>query len=263
MGPAFLLVSVHDVAPPTASAARRWAELLAPAGVPLTFLVVPGPWRGSRFGRPGDDGLDLAAWLRSRQEHGDEICVHGWCHRADVPGPWPRRMIGTAVARGAAEMWGLDRATAAARTDAGLAVLDRHGLVAVGTTPPGWLASAQAKRGMADAGLVYATDHAGVVELAGGRRWVAPALCHRPAGPPARGPGAVAARTVEAVGRRVVGAAWRVVAAGGSVRIGLHPDDLDRPGLAATAVRAIERCLQRGAVATTYAQVARRLRETV
>jgi len=254
MRSASLIVSVHDVAPPTASAARRWARLLAPTGVPLTFLVVPGPWRGSRFGDPGDDGLDLAAWLRSRQQAGDEICVHGWCHRADVPGSRARRLVGSVVARGAAEMWALDRDTAAARTSDGLAVLDRHGLSCLGTTPPGWLASAQARAGMADAGLRYVTDHAAVVDLASGRRWGAPALCHRPA--VVRSPAALA---LEAAGRRVVASASRLVAAGGSVRIGLHPDDLDRPGLAATAVRAVRACLDRGAVATTYAQVALRM----
>jgi len=255
MSPPLLLVSVHDVAPPSAAATRRWAALLAPTGVPLTFLAVPGPWRGARFGDPGDDGLDLAGWLRGRQQIGDEICVHGWCHRADVPGRLPRRLLGTAIARGAAEFWALDRSTAAARTADGLAVLDAHGLWVTGTTPPGWLASGAAREGLADAGLRYSTDHAGVVDLRSGRRWIAPALCHRPVQRPHP-----SAQVAEAAGRRVVAAAWRVVATGGSVRIGLHPADLDRPGLAEASVRAVRRCLEAGALATTYGQVARRLR---
>jgi predicted deacetylase len=144
MGAVLLLVSIHDVAPSTASATRRWVSLLAGTRIPLTFLAVPGPWRGARFGDRGDDGLDLAGWLRARQQGGDEICVHGWCHRADVPG-WPaRRWSGSVVARGAAEFWALDRATAATRTADGVAVLERHGLAVSGTTPPGWLAGASA-----------------------------------------------------------------------------------------------------------------------
>jgi len=259
-----LIVSVHDVAPPTATAARLWTRLLAPTGVPLTFLVVPGPWRGSRFGGAEDGGRTLAAWLHARQEVGDEISLHGWSHTADVPGSLPRRLLGAAVARGAAEMWALGRADAAARTRAGLEALGLHGLVVTGTTPPGWLASRGAREGMADAGLGYVTDHAGVVRLADGRRWNAPALCHRPA-PPVRPDGGVSlpARAVETAGRGVVGSAWRVVAAGRSVRIGLHPDDLDRPLLARAAVRAVQDCLDHGAVATTYAHVVRRMSRTV
>jgi predicted deacetylase len=259
MSTPFLLVSVHDVAPPTARATRRWSTLLAPTGIPLTFLAVPGPWRGAGFDDQGDDGLDLAAWLRGRQEVGDEICIHGWNHRADLPGPAPRRWVGTAVARGAAEFWALDRATAATRSAHGLEVLDRHGLSVIGTTPPGWLAGAPARQGMADAGLQYCTDHAGVVDLRSRRRWSAPALCHRPVLDPAAGP---ADRVVERAGQHVVGSAWRLVTAGLSVRIGLHPADLDRPRLTEAALTAIRRCLEAGAVATTYGQVARRLRDS-
>ncbi len=245
-----LVVSIHDVAPATATASRRWAELLDPLGIPLTFLVVPGPWQGMTFGDPGDDGTDLAAWLRGRAARGDEIALHGWCHRADVPGSLPRRLVGAAVARGAAEFWALDRRTARERTRAGLGVLRAHGLSPEGTTPPGWLASAAAVVGFAEAGLSYATDHAGVVDLRTGRRWLAPALCHRPgpAGSPRTSLG-------EALGRQVLGGAATLVRAGRSVRVGLHPNDLPRPGLAEAAVRTIGRCRDLGAEPLTYLDV--------
>ena len=260
----WLVVSVHDVAPVTAAATRRWASALADTGVPLPFLVIPGPWRGASFGRDGDgDGSDLATWLRSRQDGGDEISVHGWCHRADVPGRWPRKAIGAMVARGAAELWGLDRRATADRTARGLEVLARHGLAVSGATPPGWLSSRAARAGLADAGLGYVTDHVGLLDLTSGRRWWAPALCQRPASGVRRD--ALAGRasiegTLEGVGRHVVGSGHRVVAAGRSVRIGVHPGDLDRPALERATVRAVERCLDAGAVPTTYAAVLRRLR---
>jgi predicted deacetylase len=216
-------------------------------GVPLTFLVIPGPWRGAGFGDVGDDGSDLASWLRSRQQQGDEISVHGWCHQADVPGTAPRRLVGSIVARGCAELWALDRPTAGRRTADGIRVLHRHGLAVTGSTPPGWLGSAAARAGLADAGLQYVTDHTGMVDLVTGRRWPAPAVCHRPAPQlPAQ------TNWREQIGRRVVGTAPRLIAAGSSVRIGLHPDDLDRPGLESAAVTAVRRCLDAGAVPTTY-----------
>jgi predicted deacetylase len=297
-----LVVSVHDVAAATAAATRTWADALAGCGIPLTFLVVPGPWRGAELGLD-DEGRALAAWLRSRQELGDEMSVHGWLHRADVRGRLPRRAVGTMVARGCAELWTTDRGLAAARTTEGLEVLRRNGLTAIGSTPPGWLSSRPARAGLADAGLQYVTDHAGLVDLTTGRRWWAPALCHRPATVPvpnpatAQGgtpsgtagstpggtasgtagstpdgtPGGTASGTagstpggtaaaLERVGRRVVGSAARLVGAGRSVRIGLHPDDLNRPGLLESTVEAVRRCLTEGAQATTYAAVLQQLR---
>jgi len=281
--PPLLVVSVHDVAPATARATRDWADALDGCGVPLTFLAVPGPWRGpgfsaapARHGAPGegpaDDGQlgsdpagsQLAGWLRARQERGDEISVHGWLHHADVRGRLPRRAVGTVVARGCAELWTLDRQTTADRTRQGLQVLAGNGLRVTGCTPPGWLSSRAARAGLADAGLQYVTDHAGLLDLVTGRRWWAPALCHRPATlPPGRaavaGPG-TGAIALERLGRRVVHAASRLVAAGRSVRVGLHPDDLDRPGLLATTVDVVRACLATGAEATTYEDVLTRLR---
>jgi len=255
----FLVVSVHDVAPATATAVRRWAGLLSvlPGPVPITWLVVPGPWRSPRFGEPGDDGRDLVPWLLSRQEGGDEVSLHGWCHRADVPGPVPRRVIGRIVARGAAELWALDRTTAAARTAAGLDVLDRYGFRVTGSTPPGWLSSREARAGLRQAGLHYVTDHAGLVDLRTGRRRPAPALCNRPAtSPDADRRGAappVASRVAEGVGAALLRSAPLLVRWGLSVRIGLHPADLGRPRATRSALAAVRGCLRAGAVATTYA----------
>ena len=277
-----VVVSIHDVATSTAAAARHWADLMAPLGVPLSILVVPGPWQGTRLGA-GDPGeAALVSWLRSRQESGDEISVHGWLHRADVPGGLARRAVGTVVARGAAEMWALDRGAAGRRSADGLAALDRCRLAVTGTTPPGWLSSGAARRGMADAGLQYVTDHAGLADLATGRRWNAAALCHRPAvlgvvpgtavlgtavlGPAV--PGAAGGRpepgrfglALEQLGRRAVLVAPRACALGAPIRIGLHPADLDRPGLREAAVAAVRGCLDAGATALTYAAVLHRLR---
>jgi predicted deacetylase len=249
-----LVVSVHDVAPATAPAARTWVRALDGCAVPLTFLAVPGPWRGAGL-EAGEDGAELVAWLRARQNGGDEISLHGWCHRADIRGALPRRAVGSVVARGAAELWALDRSTAADRARAGLEVLQRNGLSVTGSTPPGWLSSRQARRGLADAGLQYVTDHAGLLDLVSGRRWWAPALCHRPC--TSTGIGDV---TLERLGRRVVTVASRLVAAGRSVRIGLHPDDLEGPDLLPATVDAVRRCLAAGAQATTYAEELSRLR---
>jgi predicted deacetylase len=262
-----VVVSVHDVAPATATAAKRLTAALTPLGVPLTFLVIPGPWRGARFGDPGDDGQDLLAWLRDRQDHGDEISLHGWLHRADVPGGPLRRIVGNLAARGAGELWALDRKDSATRAGYGLRTLAAADLTVTGCTPPGWLASRAARAGLADVGLGYITDHTGVTDLRSGRRWWAPALCQRPAGGSIRSgdvpiPGAFRmgpARAAELAGRAVVAAAPLLVHVGRSVRLGLHPTDLDRAHLVEGVVVAVRRCLAAGAIAVTYQQAMTRL----
>jgi predicted deacetylase len=247
-----LIVSVHDVAPASLDACRAWAAQLEPLSVPLTLLAIPGPWRGSSMAESASDD-PTATWLRTRQDRGDEVAVHGWSHTADVAGRRPRAAVGRAVARGAAEFWTLDREAAAERTRRGVAVLSRHGLQITGTTPPGWLASRDAVRGFADAGLRYTTDHASVLDLSTGRRWRAPVVCHRPSRR-----GTTRRSVTEDMGRHLVDVAWRSVVLGRSLRIGLHPDDLDRLGLAATVLRTIRRCLDAGALAVTYRDVIER-----
>ncbi|MEV6926297.1 polysaccharide deacetylase family protein [Dactylosporangium sp. NPDC051485] len=239
-GPArepLMVVSVHDVAPATADETARWCADADALGIPVSLLVIPGPWRGMDLA--GHEGY--AEVLRERAAGGDELVLHGWCHAAGPEGTAVRRAVGRAVARGAAEFAALDEQQAAGRLDQAKAVLDRLGLRTTGFTPPGWLASPAAVRALADAGFRYTTDHFGVKDLRSGRARRGFALSHRPGG------------TGERLGSRILqaGAAW-AARRRGLVRVALHPDDLHRPGLRDDTLRAIEGALKAGARATTY-----------
>lgn len=237
-----LVVSVHDVAPATAVHTRRWCADTDSLGVPVSLLVIPGPWRGPSLAEePG-----YAEVLRSRARRGDELVLHGWSHRAGPEGSLLRRSAGRMVARGAAEFGALDEAQAADRLRSGRAVLRELGLTAHGFTPPGWLASPAANRALRGAGFRYTTSHFGVHDLRTGRLRRGFALSHRPGGAGER-LGAVLVKEW---------ARWRA-GHGGLVRIALHPDDLDRPGLRDTTLRAIEAVLAAGGRAMTYSDVVR------
>lgn len=231
-----LLVSVHDVAPETLDAARRWTRHLDERGIVSTVLAIPGPWRGPSIGQHRES----QDWLWVRQSGGDEIGLHGWTHRCDSHRRTPRAAFGRAVARGAEEFWSLDSRQAARRVRRGIDVLRSAGLEPVGFTPPGWLIGAQARHAVLTCGLHYVADHRGAGSVTRALR--APALSHRPDGFGER-PGAVALRTI----------ARRRAIAGLPVRIALHPADLDRPELVATTLRAIDDALDAGARPTTYA----------
>ena len=235
--PPRLLVSLHDVAPATLSASQRWVAMLDERAAPSTLLVVPGPWKGTSLA----DDPETRAWLWVRAAGGDEIGLHGWCHRA-APSPGGfRARVGRVVARGAEEFWDLDGRTAARRVRAGLAVLADADLRPRGFTPPGWLIGGHARHAVRACGLGYVADHRGAVGFATGARLRAPALSHRPNATGER-IGAVAMSTI----------ARRRIDAGLDVRIALHPDDLLRPALVATTLAAIDHALDAGAVPTTY-----------
>src|SRR5262249_59380526 len=83
---ASLVVSIHDVAPSPAFAARAWVGELDRRHVPATLLVVPGPWEGP----PLRLDRNPASWLHERGGRGEEVAPNGWPHPAG-PGAPPCR----------------------------------------------------------------------------------------------------------------------------------------------------------------------------
>ena len=234
----WLVVSVHDVSPATATQSRRWVDELDRRGLPGCLLVVPGPWRGAMAA----EDPALAAWLRDCVDQGHEIVLHGWDHTA-TPNrrSGPRALLGRLGARGCAEFWALSAEEARRRAELGLQVLAAMGLPATGFTPPGWLASAEALDGLRRAGLTYTTSHTAVIDLHSDQRHPALAVSHRPGGVGA-GPG-----------RLLVG--WGVPAIirrGRAVRLALHPDDLGDPRLVEASLLALDAAADAAGWATTY-----------
>jgi predicted deacetylase len=236
-----IVVSVHDVSPATAAETARWCADADALGVPLSLLVIPGPWRGTQLA----DEPGYAEVIRARIAAGDELVLHGWTHQAGPEGSPVRRAVGRMVARGAAEFAALDENQATVRLSAGRAVLSELDLATDGFTPPGWLASPPAERALASAGFRYTTSHRGVRDLRTGRLHRGFALSHRPSGGLGERIGATVMRSL----------ARRGAARAALVRIALHPDDLHRPGLRDTTLRAIESLLAAGAHPTTYGGV--------
>ena len=233
--PPLLLVSIHDVAPSTLDAVRRWTGFLDERDVVSTLLAVPGPWRGTAL---ADDPV-TTDWLSVRVDGGDEVGLHGWAHRAEGSRRGARARLGRGIARGAEEFWALDDDEATRRIQDGLDVLVGAGLRPVGFTPPGWLISGAARRSVHRCGLRYVADHRGARSATSCVR--APALSHRPGG---------FGETAGALAMPAI--ARRRAAEGLPVRIALHPADLDRPKLLASTLDAIDAVLDAGGRATTY-----------
>src|SRR4051794_34703445 len=155
-----LVVSVHDVSPATGSQTARWCADAAALGIPVSLLVIPGPWRGRSL------TADYGAELHSYAARGHEISLHGYTHTAGPEGGL-RRLVGLAVARGAAEFAALTTAQAAERLARAADVMTPLRLPTTGVTPPGGLASPAAPGAPRAAGDPGTTRPAGVARVTG------------------------------------------------------------------------------------------------
>jgi predicted deacetylase len=235
----WLVVSVHDVAPATEFASRWWVRELEQRGVRATLLVIPGLYRGQRL----EPGSPLAGWLRDSAAAGHEIAQHGWEHRGVTPVRGLRSAAVRVASRGCAEFACLGVDDARRRIRSGLEVLESCDLAPQGFAPPAGLASDATIRILQAIGFRYVATTLSVIDLANRRRIDCLSRCHRP--------GAIG----EWLGRRVVRAAAGAAAAGRSVRIALHPADLEHRGLRRDALVTIEEILARGVRPTTYGEL--------
>lgn len=231
-----LVVSIHDVAAATADASRIWLDRLDGIGIPVVLKVVPGPY----LDRPLASAPTLVSDLVAAAGRGHEVCLHGWCHRAE-PGTGLRARLGRVVARGAEEFWSLDPIRAERRVRRGLFALRDCGLEPAGFTPPGWLAPRATRDVLAGIGLQWTTDHCGVSDLGEHRRIPATAWCYRG--------GATETNVGAAVVRRAVrrSARW-----GGVVRFAVHPVDTEDRWLVDATVELIRDLIEEGAEPTTF-----------
>ena len=225
-----MLLAIHDVSPRSVDAVLRLRELIANSGGnrSLALLVVPNHWGEA----PIRAGSPFAARLRSWAEQGDEIFLHGWFHRdaaahARAADRWRARWL----TAGEGEFLGLSQAEASRLMRDGRSLLeDVTGRTVAGFVAPAWLYGAGARAALAELGFPVAEDHL--------RVW------HPPTGTVlARGPVITWATRNRA--RQASSLAWaalarRVLGAGATVRIGVHPGDIESAPVRASIAATIE-----------------------
>jgi predicted deacetylase len=193
-----LAVAIHDVEPATFERCALIRDWLSDHGVDrATLLVIPAPDLHPFFQRRPD----LAAWLLDCRDRGDAIAQHGFQHR--------RSGATTRLGRHNpdAEFGGLDPQATRASIDAG-----RRMLGLAGVRPRGFVAPA------------YAYTPALRNELAADFDWWATLLRLVGRERVALAP-AVSLRGT----RSLVKLRASALAAGGLLRLDLHPADFDRP----------------------------------
>ena len=203
MGDRRLAVTLHDVEPATFTRSALIREWLSDHGVDrVTLLVIPAPDL-----HPFDSRRpELAAWLTEREHAGDAIAQHGFHHvRGD------RRR--TARWGAAAEFVGLDTRETTRAIDAGRRVLKLAGLEPRGFVAPAYAYTPQLRGVLAERFSWWA----GLLRLhAGSGDRLAPAI----------GMGSSDA-ILRGTSPWLLRACARV--AGSTLRLDVHPRDLDHP----------------------------------
>jgi uncharacterized protein len=226
-----LLVSIHDVTPALAPAVERLWALCAERGVVPALLVVPnwhGEWDLARH-------PEFVRWLRERAVAGAEIVLHGERHDEAGLARTPANAIrawGRTDREG--EFLGLGREAARERIERGAALLRMLGLRPIGFVPPAWLARDEGHAAVADAGLGFSEDEAGIRFFPGGRRLASAAVRWSTRGRLRPWGSVVVAR-----GR------WRLQREAPYPRLAFHPRDLDHRAVAAELGPTLDRWLTR------------------
>jgi predicted deacetylase len=216
-----LIVSVHDVTPYHRERLERLESLLATWGLGnrYSMLVVPNFWRHW----PLEAHPDFCAWLRGRAEAGVEMVLHGFYHRDETSHKSAlARWTATTMTAREGEFLGLQRAEALRRIAAGKGLVENIvGRPVTTFVAPAWLYSSDTHAALRELGFQAAEDQFSVWSPAAQRVLSrAPVVSYA-----SRTPARMRSSLVWSRLAKVLLTPCR------TVRLALHPHDLDRSAL--------------------------------
>lgn len=177
-GSKWLVVSVHDVAPPHWDRVQRMLVALDGVGVPRrSLLVIPnfqGHWRI-------DEHDSFCAGLRHLQDHGDEMVLHGYEHIGiGTPEGLVDRFKNRWFTQSEGEFLSLDYHAARDRIERGLELARRTSLDVRGFIAPAWLINPEGLRAARDCGFDYTNSYLWLEDLVQSWSRFAPGLVFGP-----------------------------------------------------------------------------------
>lgn len=172
-----LIVSLHDVAPPTWDVSRKIIADLKQQGIRACALLVVPDYHHSG---PSLHNASFVSWLRELQAEGHEIVIHGYFHERPrtVGESLVNQFLTRIYTQDEGEFFDLEynearRRISCARQEFADAGLKPHGFVA-----PAWLLGEEAERAARDAGMEYTTRLASVRDLVSGDTFQARSLVY-------------------------------------------------------------------------------------
>ena len=217
IAPRAIVVSIHDVAPPTQPRVEEILSELEAVGVSQSsLLVVPDYHRtGRSLGQSG-----FVHWLRELAAQGHEIVLHGFYHQR------PRRMseslAGTLITRiytaDEGEFFDLEYGEALRLLQIARDEFEGQGLRPSGFIAPAWLLGEEAERAVRAAGFRYTTTLRLVRDFDSGMEFPSQSLVY-----------SVRRRWRAALSLIWNPALFSRLTTNPLLRLGLHPPDLEHP----------------------------------
>ena len=221
---------LHDVAPSTWPLFVDFVATVDALGdIPLTLLVVPDFHRQGRL----DSQPAFVKIMHERLARGDELVLHGYYH--DDPGPVPLRLPEYFMRRiytHEGEFFRLDADIARERLEQGLALFHRLDWPVQGFVPPAWLLGQQTRAALQSLPFSYTSSLAGLIRLPEFTSVPAPSLVW----------------SSRSSWRRCLSLLWnrqRLASQSGAglLRIGVHPVDMQYPGVQAYLLKILQTLL--------------------
>jgi len=217
IAPRAIVVSIHDVAPPTQKRVEQILVQLREEGVlQSSLLVVPDYHHtGNSLGR-----LEFVQWLRTLETEGHEIVLHGFYHQRPrrVEESFARKLITRIYTADEGEFFDLAYEEALRLLQTAQAKFARNGFHPTGFIAPAWLLGTEAERAVRAAGFRYTTTLRVVHDFVSGMEFPSQSLVY----------------SVRSRWRRTVSRLWnrtlfRRLTTNPLLRLGLHPPDMDHP----------------------------------
>ena len=234
-----LVVSIHDVAPPTRAASEKILSELRRRSVDVCSLLVVPDYHHT--GRASDD-QDFLGWLRASEADGHEIVIHGYFHeRPRKAGETVRqRLLTRCYTKGEGEFYDIDYEEALRRITRARDEFETAGLKPRGFIAPAWLLGVEAERAAADAGMEYTTRLWSIVDLRSHEIFRARSLVY----------------SVRSGWRRATSLGWnralsQLESTNPVLRLSIHPPDLAHPRIWREITRLVD-ILAETRTPTTY-----------
>lgn len=223
-----LIVSVHDVAPPTRAASEKIINELERRGVGVCSVLVVPDYHHSG---PVWDNHEFMGWLRKLEGAGHEIVIHGYFHErpAKEGETLHERLLTRCYTAGEGEFYDLDYAEALRRITRARDEFAAAGLKPRGFIAPAWLLGREATRAAANAEMEYTTRLTTIIDLRRREAFHARSLVY----------------SVRTAWRRAASLGWNgalswLQASHPLIRLGIHPPDLTHSAIWAQIIRSIE-----------------------
>src|SRR5262249_49312341 len=172
-----LVVSLHDVAPPTQQIATKIISELGRHGLRVcSILVVPDYHHQGLFARH----REFVTWLRGLEEDGHEIVIHGYFHQRPPHTKESLRdkLLTKFYTQNEGEFYDLNYEEALRRITKARDEFRAQGLKPRGFIAPAWLLGGEAERAVCDAQLEYTTRLRSVCDLRSGNVFPARTLVY-------------------------------------------------------------------------------------